>query len=192
MTPSRGMAPFFASKQLVQLGHEGADILELPVHRGKADIGHLVHILEPLHDHLADAAGGDLPIHLVLERLLDLLGDLLQGIKGHRPLLTGPDHPVEELAAVKGLAAAVLLDDHHGQRLHDLEGGKTLVTLQALPAAADAGAVLGRPGVHDLAVDVTAKGTFHAVHTPMYGISSCRAAAVQPPTTDYFITRSEI
>ena len=52
------------------------------------------------------------------------------------------DHTVEQLALIKTLAAAVLFNDHERQAFHRLIGGKSLVALQALSPAADAGAFI--------------------------------------------------
>ena len=153
-------------QKLVQLRHEGADVLELAVDRGEADIGHLVHLTQAIHHQLSDPGGGHLPIHLVLKGLLNLIGDPLQLAEGHRALLTGAQHTVEQLALVKGLAAAVLFDDHQGQALHRLIGGKALVAGQALPPAADAGPLVRRPGIHHLALQMGTIGTFHGVLPP--------------------------
>ena len=60
--------------------------------------------------------------------------------------------------------AAVLLDDHHGQALHRFIGGKAALAPQALPAAADA-ALVGRSGIHHLALLISAIGTLHC-HSP--------------------------
>ncbi len=129
----------FLRQQLIEFRHKGADVLKLPVHRREADIGHLVHLSQPVHHQLPNLRRGDLPVHVVLENLLNFVGNLLQLSKGHRALLTGPDHAVEQLAFVKCLAAAILLDDHQRQTLHGLIGCKPLMARQALPAAADTG-----------------------------------------------------
>ena len=49
-------------QQLVQLRHEGVDVLELAVHAGEADVGHLVGGLQLLHDLFADDLGAGLPL----------------------------------------------------------------------------------------------------------------------------------
>ena len=157
---------FLAIQQLIQLIHKRIDILELPVHRREADVGHLVQVPEALHDQLPDAGGADLPPQLVLELLLDLVGGPLQQGEGDRPLLAGLEHAAQELAPVKGLPGAALLDDHQGEHLHGLVGGEAILAFQALPPPADAGAVVGGAGVDDLAVQGGAEWAFHISSPP--------------------------
>ena len=42
----------FLRQQLIEFRHKGADVLKLPVHRREADIGHLVHLSQPVHHQL--------------------------------------------------------------------------------------------------------------------------------------------
>ena len=44
------------SEKVLKLLHKGVDILEFPVNRGKADICHLVQLLQRVHCVLADGA----------------------------------------------------------------------------------------------------------------------------------------
>ena len=60
-----------------------------------------------------------------------------------------------------------LLDDHQRQTLHGLIGCKPLMARQALPAAADAGPLIGGPGIHHLALRMGAVRTFHGVLPPL-------------------------
>ena len=146
--------------------HEGVDILELAVHGGKADIGHLVGLFQLFHHLFADDLGADLPLQRVLDLLLDLAGHTLHIRHGHGTLFAGALDALHDLAAVKALAAAILLDDHHGQAFYRFIGGKALLALQALTAAADAAAFVSGAGIHDLALFITTIGTSHlSVHT---------------------------
>ena len=58
----------FLVQELIQLAHEGVDILELAVDRGETDIGHFVGGLQLLHHLFTDDIGAD----LTLQRVLDL------------------------------------------------------------------------------------------------------------------------
>ncbi len=49
-------------EQLVQLRHEGVDVLELAVDAGEADVGHLVGGFQLLHDLLTDDLGAGLAL----------------------------------------------------------------------------------------------------------------------------------
>ena len=85
--------------------------------------------------------------------------------QGDRTLLTGLEHTVEELVPVKGLTASVLLDDDHRQNFHRFIGSEAVVALEAFPAAADTGPVVGGAGIDDLTVEGGAKRTFHRAET---------------------------
>ena len=65
-------------QDLVELAHEAVDVLELPVDRGKADIGDFVERLQALHDELADLFCRDLAVERILDGLFDLIGGALK------------------------------------------------------------------------------------------------------------------
>ena len=148
-------------QKLRQLRHKRMNILKLPVNRSKPHIGHLVHLPQLLHDLLPHHVGGDLPLQAVLEILLDLVGHPLQLRHGDRPLLAGPEHTPQHLVPVEALPAPVLFNDHQGQRLHHLVGGKALFAPQAFPPAADALPFIGGAGIDNLALREAAVGAFH-------------------------------
>ena len=155
----------FVLQELAQLGDERVDILELAVDRSETDIGHIVDLLETFHDQLADLSRTDLPLHLVLEYLLDLTDHIFQGGVGDRALFAGADQTGHDLVAVKTLTAAVLFDYHKRQTLHSLVSSKTLFTGQAFPAAADACTLLSRAGINDFAFRVGTERTSHVRST---------------------------
>ena len=70
-----GVALGLVRKKLVELVHEGVDVLELAVDGGEADVGDLVHAAQLVHHLLADGLGRDLALEGVLQVLLDLLAD---------------------------------------------------------------------------------------------------------------------
>ena len=151
----------FLLQDLGQLPHEAVDVLELTVHRGEADVADLVQGLEPLHDHLADVIGADLPLHGVHDGLLDLIGDALELRDGHGAVDAGVLQTGQDLLLVEVLAGAVLLHHHHGQALHHLIGGEPPLTAQTFPPTADGEIIVRVAGIHHLAFLVTAEGTFH-------------------------------
>src|SRR5690349_1612610 len=69
LAPCRSAADFF------QYIAEVRDILKILVHRGKADVGDLVHLVELAHHHLAHAPRSD----LALAQAQQLLSDALDG-----------------------------------------------------------------------------------------------------------------
>ena len=117
---------------------------------------------EPLHHLLTDALAGDLPLHGVLEILLDLGGNALQFCQRHGALFTGADHAAQHLAALEALAASVLFHHHHGKALHRFIGSEASGAGKALSAAADAGIFISGARVDDFALAVSAIGTFHS------------------------------
>jgi hypothetical protein len=127
----------------------------------KPDVSHLVDGLQPLHDHLTDLIGADLPIQGVLDALLDLCGDPIQICHSHLPLVKGADHGVENFIPVEALMGAIPLNHDHRQAFHHLIGGKPTLTIQTLTAAADAAAILRMAGIHHFTFLVCTKRTLH-------------------------------
>ena len=94
--------------QLLQLRQEGIQILELAVDRRKADVCHVVPLLQLDHDHFAKLAGVDLLHQVVLQLRLDLGGDLLTL---HRTLLARLHNTGKHLGAIEQLLAAIKAKD---------------------------------------------------------------------------------
>ena len=150
--------------QFLQFPHlrlEGAQVGELLVHRGEADVGHLVQVPQPAHHQQPQLAGGDLPVPAVARLRLHPVGQLLDGLPRHRPLLAGPQQPADQLFPVERLPAAVLLDDAEGGPLDPLVGGVALAAVQALPAAADGVRLRHVPLVDDPAARAQTVRTAH-------------------------------
>ena len=122
-------------EQLIELRHEGVDILELAVHGGEADVGHLVCLFQLFHHLFTDVLGADLPLQGVLDLLLDLADDLI-GID--RALLARLHNSAEYLIAVKKLFFAVLLYYELLNGFNSFKRGKPFLTFKAFPSAADA------------------------------------------------------
>ena len=150
-----------AVEHILQLVHEGVDVAELPIDRGKAHIGHLVDLLQFVHGQLTDVHGGYFPLVAVQKRLLDAVHRRLQRLVADLPFLTGAQHAAQQFLAVKGLPGAVPLDDHQRHGLHDLVGREALGAAQAFPAAANLFPVLGGAGVDHLGIQFAAVRTFH-------------------------------
>ena len=154
-------------EELVEFLKEGVDVLELAVNGGKPHVGHLVQVLQPVHDHFPDLDAGNLPLQGALQLLLDLIGDVLDGLGADRPLFAGLHETADDLRPVEALTAPVPLDHQKGQTLHDLIGGESLAAAETLPPAADGGALFGRSGINDLAFAVTAVRTAHGHSLPL-------------------------
>ncbi len=153
----------FAAEQLFELGFEFADVLEVAVDAGEADVGDGVDVLEALHDELADGAGGALALGRVDDEGFGLVDDVLHLGGGDVALLAGVQQAGEDLLAVEFLAAAVLLDDHVGDFVDALVGGEALVAALALAAAADGVGFLAFAGVDDPVLGKSAIRAFHGM-----------------------------
>lgn len=156
----------FFHQELIQLVHEGVDILELAVDGRKAYIRDLVHVLELIHGQLADGHRGDLSVEGALELGFDRVYHLLDLFNGDRALLTCTQDTGSQLGAVKDLARFVALDDHDRDGLDHLMGGKTLAAFQTFTTAADTLTLVGGTGIDNLAFFKSTVGTLH-IYTPI-------------------------
>src|SRR5256886_2777232 len=151
----RASASLFAGQELVDLVLDFLEIHERPVHRGEANVRHLVQASELVHDQFADFPRGNLDLAAGAELGLDLVHDAFHRAGRDLALGGGLHQPGEQLLAVEVFAAAVFLHDVERHRLDPLVGGEALRALQALAAAADRLARIGVTGVDHLEVDVT-------------------------------------
>src|SRR3990172_6658326 len=136
-------------------------ILELAIDRGEADVGDLVQLIQAGHDQLPDLARVPLPVRLLHQAGLDLLGDLLEFGHAHGPLLGGLEEAAQNLVAIKGLPAAILLHHHELDLFNALVRREPPLAVQALPASPDRRPVAGLPRVDDLLLHLPAKGALH-------------------------------
>ena len=138
-----------------ELADEVLEILglaEIAIDRGEADIGDVVEALQPLHHQLADLLGRDLALAGALELAHDAVDHALDPLGLDRALAQRDLDRAHQLVAVERHRAGRSLD--HGQlaQLHPLEGREAAAAVRADAAAADRGAVLGRPRVLHLGV----------------------------------------
>src|SRR2546430_14354400 len=154
-------ASLFAGEELVDLVLDFLEIHERPVHRGEANVRHLVQAAELVHHQFADFTRGNLDLAAGSELGLDL-GHAAFHRAGRDLALGGGLHQAgEQLLAVEVFAAAVLLHDVEGYRLDPLVGGEALRALQALAPATDRLARIGVTGVDHLEGDLTTIWTLH-------------------------------
>ena len=73
---------------------------------------------------------------------------------------------VEELVAVKNLTGFITLNNNYRNSFNHLMCGKAFAASQALSSSADALAVLGVAGIHDLALLIPTIRTFHGMFLP--------------------------
>src|SRR6202040_3338014 len=146
--------------------HEGVQVLEAPVDRGEADVGHLVELPQPLHHEGADLPRGDLAVLSVVEHGLRLADDRLEAARRHHPLLAGLEQAGEQLLAAELLARAVVLDHHVRDVVDLLVGGEAPPTAHALAPPPDGGAVAALARIHDPVAVLGAEGTPHGGWRP--------------------------
>src|SRR3989304_1392275 len=154
-----GLLPFL--QESLPLVQDLADVLELPVHGGEADVSHLVELLEVLHHQVPELQARDLLLGPVVEALLDVGHDVVHRLHPHRALLARLEDRGAQLLAVEGLAPAIPLD-HHGEHVLDvLVGRVAAAALEALPAAADELSLPPHAGVHHAVLRMAAERALH-------------------------------
>ena len=62
---------------------------------------------------------------------------------------------------IRNIPVIILLDDDERNGLYFLVGGKSLITLIAYPAPSDGTVIIGRPGIYNSGILMTAKRAFH-------------------------------
>src|SRR5213593_2110950 len=147
--------------EALDLLDELADVLELPVDRGEADVGDRVQALQMVHHYPAELLAADLFLGALVQLGFDLDDDVVDGLHPDRSLLARLQDGPSELLAVEGLAAAVALD-HVRQHVLDVFIGRVpSVALEALAAAPDELPVPAHSRVDDPILRVTAKRALH-------------------------------
>ena len=168
---SLGLATFWPERralslvfsQLLQLRHELLDVLEIEIDGGKPDVGDFVVAPQPVHDQFPDFAGLAFPLRRLDHEAFGLVDDLLQLADRHRPLLAGPQQPVQNFLTVEFFPPTVLFHHHVGNFIDALVRGKAFSALQAFPAAADGIGFLALARIHHFVIRKPAKRTLHAL-----------------------------
>ena len=132
------------------------DIGEIVMHHLKD-----VHILEMVHDNLADVHGGHFPGQAIEYFPGHIVHHLVLHLGGNGALFAGLPDAGANLLAVELLPAAVPLDHHDGNLLYLFIGGKPLAAVVAFPAPANGAAVLCGSAVDDFTVCAGAVSAFH-------------------------------
>jgi hypothetical protein len=127
----------FFLEQLVDLGHELADILEFKVNRRKSQIGNLVYASEFGEQDLSDVDRLQLTFGALLDGLLDLIHYFLELGQADRPFLASFEKPVQDFVAVEPLSAAILLHYHVRYFIAPFIACEAPAAIQALASAAD-------------------------------------------------------
>src|ERR1700687_659676 len=124
-------------QQAFKLSHKFFDVLEVHIHRRKANISNLIELFQAMHQHLANSGRIDFALRSFLNDALNLIDDGLQFRRRYGPLLAGFEQALKNFLPVKALASPVFLDDHVGDFVDALVGGKSAATAQALAPSAN-------------------------------------------------------
>ena len=150
-----------AVKHLLQLVHEGLDILEFPVDRCEADVSDRIDILDLVHYKLADIGARNFLLFPGKKLRLNFIDQTADLLGRYRTLVAGTQDSGLNLLAVILLPVVVLLDDDQRNRLNLLIRSEPLPALIALAAPPDRGIIVGRTRINYTCVVTSAKRTFH-------------------------------
>src|SRR3954470_6437267 len=154
-----GAGELLVGPQLADGRCEVVQALESAVDGGEAHIGDLVEVTQRPEDRQAHVMGRDLGGAGAANRLLDLLGELSEGVLVDGPPRAGLADAVDHLRAAERLGGPRALEDRERGRLH---GGEAAAALGAGAAATDRGAVIRLARVDDPGVGVPAERTVHS------------------------------
>src|SRR4051812_39541296 len=161
--PCTTRGPILALREhRLHLVHEVADVLKLPVDRGKTDVGDLIELFQVLHrqfaedrprDFLAKVAGVNVGFDFADDRFDLLVADWA--------FVASLFEATAELGRVERLAGLVLLDDLERALLDLLDGRNAALAVAADPPTTGGEAAGLAAGINDGEIAFTAKGTFH-------------------------------
>src|SRR5262245_55306270 len=141
--------------------HELARVLEVPVDRGEAHVGHFVQGSELRHHGFTDRVAPHFAHAERLQPALHAVHHRFQRVGGDGSLLGRAAQAAPQLGAIEGLAPPVALDDVEGPELDLLVGGEALIAGQALPPAANGAPFLGRARIDHAIFQVTTRRALH-------------------------------
>src|SRR5512136_2171351 len=110
--------------QGVEFSPEALNIGELPVNRGKPNVGNAVQFLKVLNHHLPDCRAGHFDPAQVVQGFVDLVDNLLDVVVRYRSFGAGLANAGCQLVPAELLAATVLLDYHEAVGVESLISGE--------------------------------------------------------------------
>ncbi len=149
------------SLELLDLAPERIEILELVVHGGEADVGHLVEITQLRHHPFTEKRGRQLAFGITRHADEQPPDERLDRLRGNRPLFERAIDPRPQLVFRKRLPPAVALDDLENAGFHLLGGIETLAAALAGAAAADDAPFRRLAGLDHPGLPSTAVGAAH-------------------------------
>jgi hypothetical protein len=136
--------------------------LEALVDGGETEVGDGIEDPEPLEDADPETVAADLGASGP-GVFLDLGDEGVDGLGSDGAAGDGAVDAAQELGAFEGLALAGALHDHERELDDPLLGGEPAAAGQALSAAPDRDALVGRPGIDDLVVVGQAERAAHPI-----------------------------
>ena len=116
---------------------ELADVLEVAVDGGEADVGDGVEALEVIHDEFAHLRCGALALGRVDQKALGGVDDRFELARRDWTFFAGTEQAAQNFLPVEALTAAILLDHHVGNFVDALVGGEAPIAALALAAPPD-------------------------------------------------------
>lgn len=165
-------------EKFLQLRQERFHILEVAINRCKPKICDLIDRQKPLHEHVPDLGGRNLPIRSIGKAHLDGVHDLSQLRHGNRPLFTRLQKPFEHLLAIEFLPPPTSFDDHVGDFVTSLVSGEASLAFETLAAPADDVAVFGLAGIDDAVLTMAAKRAGHLDLGATLGFGACTSTSI--------------
>src|SRR5881394_1492238 len=158
-SPARRDGSRALRRQLVQalFAEEAGEVLglaEVAIDRGVADVGHVIELLQLLHDQFADGRGRQLGLAHALELTHDCRDHPLDPFGLEGALADGDGDRPGKLVAIEGRAAAGALEDGEFAQLDTLEGGEPALAARAKATTTDRRAVFRRSAVLHLGLVV--------------------------------------
>ena len=160
--PAIGVTVGFAGlEELLQFFFELADVFEVAIDAGEADVGYGVEFLQLFHDEFANLAGGSFAVGGVHEEGFGGVDDGFEVERGDGAFLAGAEEAGEDFGALEFFAAAIFFDDHVGDFVDAFVGGEAALTLFALAAAANGIRLFAFAAVYDAVLGEGTEGAFH-------------------------------
>ena len=147
--------------QLIDFGAKRLDVLKAAVHGGEAHVPDFVQMPQFFHDHIADAARGDLALAQTAQPVTYSGNGGFDRVTTDGALLQRPLHSSEQLVLIERLATAVVLDDGGKQQLRGFESREALRAFETFAAPANLTPFAGEARVDDFSLRVTAKWAMH-------------------------------
>src|SRR5207248_11122370 len=118
-----------AIEQVLYFLKHGFDVPKGAVDTGKTDIGDLIQVAQPLHDHLSNDTALYFFSAEAVELLLNLLDSILDFTDWEGTLFTCFAQPDREFFPIKWLTSLITFDHHQMELLNPFVGAETTFAL---------------------------------------------------------------